>query len=187
MDWREVVTSWDNVVAQRRLLKAAPKHEGGGRFSAQPIGALNAFGRIYASWALSQDFYRAGLHLSSLGALELETFLRADGVERFARRPAADLLAQLRTRDAGDTYDDPRFGDDLAAALHSLRTRMLLMPGAIDLCFRVADNEAEMAHLRDAALRPITSIWGYRAGNPAADPTDAAFIRAQVRGWFAAD
>ncbi len=168
------------------VLEAAPEHQGDGRFSAQPHAALNAFGRIYAGWALSQDFYRAGLHLSALGAPDLETFLRTDWVERFARRDAADLLAQLRTWDAGDIADHPRFGGDLAAALRAITARVLLMPGATDLYFRVADNEAELPHLRQAALRPIPSIWGHRAGNPATNPADAAFLRAQLRDWLAA-
>jgi hypothetical protein len=33
------------------------------------------------------------------------------------------------------------------------------MPGATDLYFRVADNEAELAHLRSGALATIPSIW----------------------------
>lgn len=165
-------------------LEAAPEHLGGGRFSAQPRGALNAFGRIYAGWALSQDFYRAGLHLSAGGAPDLETFLRTDWVERFSRRHAADLHAQLRTWDAGDVSDHPRFGGDLPAALRSIRARVLLMPGETDLYFRVADNEAELPHLRHAALRPIPSIWGHRAGNPVSNPADTAFLRDAVRGWL---
>jgi homoserine O-acetyltransferase len=123
--WPALVTGWDNVAAQRRLLRevwgidrlrcvygwsmgaqqayhwaaafpdaverivvncgsartavhnrvflaglvatleAAPEYQGGGRFAAQPAAALNAFGRIYAGWAVSQDFYRAGLHLAT--------------------------------------------------------------------------------------------------------------------------
>jgi homoserine O-acetyltransferase len=62
---------------------------------------------------------------------------------------------------------------------------VLLMPGETDQYFRVADNAAELTHLRHAALRPIPSIWGHRAGNPAANPVDAAFVRAQVRDWLA--
>ena len=38
---------------------------GGGRFAAEPDAAKRALGRIYAGWALSQDFYRAGRHLAS--------------------------------------------------------------------------------------------------------------------------
>lgn len=165
-------------------LEAAPEHTGAGRFSTQPFGALDAFGRIYAGWALSQDFYRAGLHLSALGAPDLETFLRTDWVERFGRRHAADLHAQLLTWDAGDVSDHPRFGGDLPAALRSVRARVLLMPGETDLYFRVADNEAEASHLRHVALRPIPSVWGHRAGNPVGNPPDAAFLRETVRNWL---
>ncbi len=166
------------------VLEAAPEYRGAGRFVLQPRSALRAFGRIYAGWALSQDFYRAGLHRAALGAPDLDTFLRTDWEERFARRDAADLLAQLKTWDAGDISDDPRYGGDLAKALNAISARVLLMPGETDLYFRVADNEAELPHLRRAELLPIPSIWGHRAGNPAPNPTDAAFIRTAVRRWL---
>ncbi|MDO9707511.1 alpha/beta fold hydrolase [Paracraurococcus lichenis] len=239
--WPALVTAWDNVAAQRRLLRevfgierlhavygwsmgaqqayhwaaahpaevarivvncgsartavhnrvflaglmaaleAAPEYDGTALFSAQPQKALRAFGRIYAGWALSQDFYRAGLHLSALGAPDLETFLVRDWEQRFARRPAADLLAQLRTWDAGDISDHPRYGGDLAKALSAIEARVLLMPGETDLYFRVADNEAELPHLRHGRLAPIPSIWGHRAGNPQPNPPDAAFVKAAVR------
>jgi homoserine O-acetyltransferase len=180
-------TSVHNQVFLRSLmavLAAAPEHAGNGRFSAEPDAAKRAFGRIYAGWALSQDFYRAGLHLTALGAPDLETFLRTDWEDRFARRPAADHFAQLQTWDAGDISRDPRYGGDLAAALGAITARTLLMPGATDLYFRVADNEAELPCLRHAELCPIPSIWGHRAGNPSVNPVDAAFIRDAVRRWL---
>lgn len=166
------------------VLEAAPEHLGAGRFGAEPDAALRAFGRIYAGWALSQDFYRAGLHETALGAPDLDTFLRTDWEERFARRRAADLHAQLRTWDAGDISRDARYGGDLARALSAIKARILLMPGATDLYFRVADNEAELPHLADAELRPIPSIWGHRAGNPATNADDTAFLKEAVRGWL---
>jgi homoserine O-acetyltransferase/O-succinyltransferase len=167
------------------VLEAAPEHCGGGRFSAEPAAALRAFGRIYAAWALSQDFYRADLHRTALGAPDLDTFLRTDWEERFARRPAADLYAQLCTWDAGDISRDPRFGGDLAQALGAITARVLLMPGETDLYFRVADNAAELPHLRDAVMRPIPSIWGHRAGNPSTNAADLAFLRDTVRAFLA--
>jgi homoserine O-acetyltransferase/O-succinyltransferase len=166
-------------------LEAAPEHIGGGRFSAEPLAALKAFGRIYAGWGLSQDFYRAGVHLSTTGAPDLESFLRTEWEERFARRRAADLYAQLRTWDAADVSANPLYGGDLTRALAAIEARVLLMPSATDLYFRVADNEAESVHLRNAELRPIPSIWGHRAGNPAQNPEDAAFLRREVRAWLA--
>lgn len=165
-------------------LEAAPEHIGNGRFSAPPKAAIRAFGRIYASWALSQDFYRANLHVTALKAPDLETYYRTDWEERYARRNAADLYAQLRTWDAGD-ISSLRYGGDLTAALQAIRAKVLLMPGATDLYFRVADNEAELPHLAQAELCPIPSIWGHRAGNPAMNPPDAAFIKQNVRRWLA--
>ncbi len=165
-------------------LEAAPEHMGGGRFSTEPADALRAFGLIYAGWGLSQDFYRAGLHLSATGAPDLDAFLRTEWEARFARRRAADLYAQLRTWDAGDISANPLYQGDLARALGAIEARVLLMPGATDLYFRVADNEAELPLLRHAELRPIPSIWGHRAGNPVQSAEDAAFLRRQVRAWL---
>jgi homoserine O-acetyltransferase len=186
-------TSVHNQVFLRSLmatLDAAPQHVGNGRFSAEPRAAKRAFGRIYAAWALSQDFYRAGLHLGSapkpnLGAADLESFLKTDWEDRFGARPAANLYAQLRTWDAADISANDLYDGDLEAALHAIKARVLLMPSETDLYFRTADNAAELPFLVHAALRPIPSIWGHRAGNPVANPTDMLFIRNEVRAWLA--
>ena len=165
-------------------LEAAPEHEAGGRFRARPQAALRAFARIYAGWALSQDFYRAGLHLTALGAPDLETFLVEGWERRYDNKDAADLYAQLRTWDAGDISANPLYGGDLPRALAAIEARVLLMPGETDLYFRVADNAAELPHLRRAELRPIPSIWGHRAGNPVQNKPDQDFLRAAVRAWL---
>jgi homoserine O-acetyltransferase len=185
-------TSVHNQVFLRGLmatLEAAPQHIGNGRFTAEPRAAKRAFGRIYAGWALSQDFYRAGLHLASgpspnLGAHDLDTFLRTDWEERFGARPAANLYAQLRTWEAADISANALYDGDLTAALRAIRAKVLLMPGETDLYFRVADNAAELPHLAHAELRPIPSIWGHRAGNPVPNPEDASFIKQAVRDWL---
>ena len=54
------------------------------------------------------------------------------------------------------------------------------MPSTTDLYFTLADSEAETRLMPNAELRPIRSIWGHRAGNPNANPEDAAFIDKQV-------
>jgi homoserine O-acetyltransferase len=182
-------TAVHNQVFLRSLmatLEAAPQHIGNGRFSAEPHAAKRAFGRIYAGWALSQDFYRAGMHLATgptpnLGAPDLETFLKTDWEDRFGARPAANLYAQLRTWDAADISANELYDGDFEAALRAIRARVLLMPGATDLYFRTADNEAELPFLASASLRPIPSIWGHRAGNPVVSPEDATFVREAVR------
>lgn len=176
-------TSVHNQVFLRGLmavLRAAPEYQTDTTFTPEPDKSKRAFGRIYAGWALSQDFYRANLHRTALGAPDLETFLITDWEDRFIRRPAADHMAQLKCWDAGDIAQ----GGDLANALNRIAARILLMPGATDLYFRVADNEAELPHLRSATLLPIPSLWGHRAGNPASNPQDEAFLKTAVPAFL---
>ena len=116
--------------------------------------------------------------------MTLEEFLRLHWEERYYARDAADLYSQLRTWHASDISNNPLYGGDLEKALRAIRARVLLMPGETDLYFRVADNEAEKRFLASAELLPIPSIWGHRAGNPAQNPADAAFIRDAVRRFL---
>jgi len=164
-----------------RTLEAAPEHLGDGRFAAEPTAALRAFSHQYAGWALSQDFYRDGLDNAVLGHADLETFLSAEWEVAFAHQRAADLYAQMVTWSAADISA----GGDLAASLARISAKVLLMPSQTDLYFRVADNAAELPHLRSGELRPIPSVWGHRAGNPRANPADLGFLRDNVRAWLA--
>ncbi len=173
------------LLSLQAVLEAAPEHVGGGRFSAEPVAAMRAFARVYAGWAMSQDWYRAGLHLTSTGAPDLDTFLDEHWGPGFTRRHAADAYAQVSTWLAADIGDDERYGGDLARALAAIEARVLLMPSATDLYFPVADNADELRHLRHGELLPIPSIWGHRAGNPAANPADQAFLRTAVTAWLA--
>ena len=164
-----------------RTLEAAPEHLGNGRFAKEPVAALRAFGHIYAAWGLSQDFYRAELYRTVLGAPDLETFVRTDWEERFVQRRAANLYAQALAWYHADISDNSMYDGDLSRALQAIEARVTLLPSETDLYFRVADNEAELAHLRHGMLRPIPSIWGHRAGNPNVIPADAAFLAEAVR------
>jgi len=71
----------------------------------------------------------------------------------------------------------PRHGGNLAAALSSIRARVLVMPSATDLYFTPEDCAADAAAIPGARLVRIPSIWGHRAGNPYQNPQDAQFIR----------
>jgi homoserine O-acetyltransferase len=167
-----------------RTLEAAPEHLGNGRFSKEPELAMKAFSHIYAGWGLSQDFYRADLHRKALGAPDLAAFLKTDWADRFGLRRAANLYAQALAWYHGDISDNARYGGDLEKALSAITAKVLLMPGATDLYFRVADNEAELTHISRGTLKVIPSVWGHRAGNPSTNPADAAFLKAAVREWL---
>jgi homoserine O-acetyltransferase/O-succinyltransferase len=167
-----------------RTLEAAPEHLGNGRFSAEPKATMRAIGHIYAGWAMSQDFYREKLHLTALGAPDLETYLRTDWEASFARRRAANCYAQLVTWYHGDISNNPLYGGDLTRALQAIKARVMLLPSETDLYFRVADNALELKHLADAELKPIPTIWGHRAGNPVSSPADAEFLKQAVQSWL---
>jgi homoserine O-acetyltransferase len=167
-----------------RTLEAAPEYRGGGQFSAEPVKSLIAFGHIYAGWGLSQDFYRAGLYRSALGAPDLQSFLKTDWEASFLSHRAADLYAQAKTWYHADISARAPFDGDLPAALASIRARVLLLPSETDLYFRVADNEAELTHLRSGELRVIPSIWGHRAGSPAGLDHEETFLRVAVHEWL---
>jgi homoserine O-acetyltransferase len=167
-----------------RTLEAAPEYQGHGQFSAEPLAALRAFGHIYAGWGLSQDFYRERLFETALGAPDLATFLKTDWEDSFGENRAANLYAQALTWQEADISANDLYGGDLARALSSITARVLLMPSATDLYFRVADNEAELTALRDGELATIPSIWGHRAGSPEGIPADLAFLTSHVRAWL---
>ena len=167
-----------------RILEAAPEYLGNGQFSAEPVLALKAVGHVYAGWGLSQDFYRERLFESVLGSPNLETFLRTDWEESFAKRPAADLYAQAVTWQEADISANALYGGDLSVALAAIQARTLLLPGTTDLYFRVADNEVELKDLKHGVLAPIESIWGHRAGSPSSIPADLKFLKEQVRAWL---
>jgi homoserine O-acetyltransferase len=167
-----------------RTFEAAPEHVGGGRFSGPPLTTLRAIGNIYAGWAISQDFYREGLHMSALGAPGLETYLKTDWEDGFMKRNAADGYAQLVTWLHSDISANALYDNDLPKALAAIKAKVLLLPGETDLYFRVADNALELPHLARGALRVIPSIWGHRAGSPASNPADEAFLKDAVRAWL---
>lgn len=167
----------------RAALTADPAWQDG-VFRERPVRGFRAMGRLYAAWALSQSFYRDEVW-RTIGFSSQEDFLVRSWEWTFSRRDPSDLLAQLWTWQHGDISAHPDFGGDLPAALRAIRAKVLLMPGDHDLYFQVEDNRREAAHLRDAELRPIPSIWGHRAGNPAQNPVDAAFLAQGVRDLLA--
>lgn len=162
----------------RTALHADP-HWNGEYFTAKPEAGLRAMGRIYAGWAASQTFYRRELWRGQ-GFTSLEDFLVRNWEANYLRRDADDLLCQLWTWQNGDISANDLYRGDLPMALSGIKARVLLMPSATDLYFQTDDNRAELPHLKDAKLVEIPSVWGHRAGNPLANPEDAAFIDAQV-------
>ncbi|MFZ2007322.1 MAG: alpha/beta fold hydrolase [Stellaceae bacterium] len=151
-----------------------------GWFAETPVRGFRAFGRVYAGWGLSQAFYRDELW-RKLGFSSLEDFLVGSWEAGFRRRDPNDLLAMLWTWQHADISANELYGGDFGKALGAIKAKAIVMPCETDLYFTVEDNRREVARMPNAELRPIPSIWGHRAGNPALNPEDARFIDAQVK------
>ena len=158
----------------KAALTADPAFQGG-RFVEKPAAGLRAMGRVYAGWGLSQAFYREE-EWRKLGFSSLEDFLVGSWEANFRRRDANDLLAMLWTWQYADISANELYHGDLVKALGAISADALVMPCETDLYFTVEDNRREVALMPRAELRPIPSIWGHRAGNPAQNPTDAKFL-----------
>jgi len=150
----------------------------GGWYDTPPVKGLGAFGRVYAGWVYSQDFYREAEY-RALGLASIEDVLRMSEA-RYRSRDANDLLAMLWTWQHADISANDRFGGDLPRALGAITARAIVMPGETDLYFRVRDNELAVAHMPNAELRPIPSTWGHAAGR-GTNPADNAFIDTALR------
>ena len=155
-----------------------------GRFVERPVRALRAFARVYAGWAMSQAFYRERLW-EGAGFASLEDYLVRAWEGNFLRRSGEDLLSMIDTWYQSDISDNTLYNGDLAQALGAISARAVIMPSTTDLYFTLADSEIETRLMPNAELRPISSIWGHRAGNPLQSAEDEATLRAAVRSLLA--
>ncbi len=146
-----------------------------GWFATQPVRGFQAMGRVYAGWGLSQAFYREEVW-RTIGFSSLEDFLVGSWEMNFRRRDANDLLAMLWAWQHADISANELYGGEIDKALAAITADAMVMPCETDLYFTVEDSRREVARMARAELRPIPSIWGHRAGNPALNPEDARFI-----------
>ncbi len=137
--------------------------------------------RVYAGWGFSQAFYRQELDLSAMDYSSLEDFLVAFWESLFLSKDANNLLAMLWTWQHGDIGANELHGGDLRRALGAIKARAFVMPGQTDLYFPPEGSESEVAHMPNARLITIPSVWGHFAGGPGTNPVDVAFIDARLK------
>jgi homoserine acetyltransferase len=130
-----------------------------------------------------------GLRANSWEFASADTTARArDAAFQIARiRPAFLVRSRRRPQHIqrpAPSHLPPHASRDLVRALNAIGARVPLMPSRTDLYFPVADNAADLPHLAQAALCPIPTIWGHRAGSPVENPQDLAFVRKAVQNWM---
>ena len=156
----------------------------GGWYDRAPQRGIRAFARVWAGWGPSQAFYRGGLY-RELGHSTPDDHMTAFWEANFLQFDANDLLGMRHTRQRSDHSDNPLYRGDYPAALRAITAKTVLLPGATDLYFPVADNEWQLQHMRDAQLRPIPSDWGHIAGAPGLHAPDMAFLDTALRELLA--
>lgn len=140
----------------------------GGNYTTPPEKGLRAFGRVYAPWAYSHDFFADRLY-QQLGFETLEDFLH-DWEEDHLHWDANDLLAKIWTWQHADISDNKIYRRDFERALGSIRARAIVMPCTTDQYFVPADNAAEVSCMPRAELRIYDSPWGHCVGSPGRVP-----------------
>ena len=78
----------------------------------------------------------------------------------------------LSTWQNGDISNNEVFKGDFIKALSAIKAKAIVMPASTDLYFPPADNEFEVAHMPNAELRVVNTVWGHFAGGPGTSPAD---------------
>jgi len=146
----------------------ADKNWNNGDYKSPPIVGLKAFGRVYAGWAFSQDFFREEL-FKKLGFKTAEELLQDWENDHVKNWDANNLLAKLKTWQTADISSGPIYNNDFQKALKSIKARTILMPCNQDLYFRTKDNEFEAKYIPNSILKSIDSPFGHCAANPGND------------------
>jgi homoserine O-acetyltransferase len=152
-----------------------------GWYTAKPQTGLRAMARVYAGWGFSQAFYRAELDLKDMGYASLEDFLIGFWEGFFLPKDPNNLLTMLWTWQHGDISANELYQGDFRKALSAITAKAFVMPGETDLYFPPEDSENEVAHMPNAELVRVPSIWGHFAGGPGLNPIDAAFIDGKLK------
>lgn len=151
----------------------------GGEYQVRPRDGLRAFGRVYAEWGCSPEFY-AREEFRALGFDSAEAFAAGFWGKRYAIRDANNLLCMIGKWLRNDLGGTPGCDGRLDVALGRIRARTTIVASETDLYFAPDDMRAESEMVAGARFRVIPTVWGHLAG-AGIHPPDAAFIEAEVR------
>ena len=154
-----------------------------GLYNSPPTTGLRAIGRAWASWALSQSFFREELY-RELGHDTMDDYLRDYWEPMFLARDANNMLAMIWTWQHADISANEIYKGDFEKALGAITAKSFIMPGETDLYFQAADSAYEVKHMPNAELRPIPSLYGHLAAGDK-DPADTKFINDAINELLA--
>jgi homoserine O-acetyltransferase len=170
------------LAGAKAALLADPSYTGGD-YAAPPETGLRALGRVWAGWALSQQFYRDQLY-KRMGFESVDGFLVNFWEAFWIKCDANDLLSQLHTWQTADIALTPGYDGDLERALGDIRARAVQSPGEKDLYFPPEDMAWEAAHMPSAECRPIPGPWGHFS-EVGIDPACNEYLGNSIRALLA--
>jgi homoserine O-acetyltransferase len=146
---------------------------------AERSAALEAFGRIYAGWALPPEWYRGELWRTH-GYTSLDDFLRRTYGAWMAGADLDDLLCQLRT------WRSSRLSSEQLARVTA---SVVYLPSPGDRYFPPADVAPEASMLRRCRVIPLSHEWNHWAGDPhrPGQGADSETIRSTVHALLKED
>jgi homoserine O-acetyltransferase len=144
----------------------------------KPTEGLRAFGRVYAAWVPSAEWFRQELWRKS-GAQSVHEWMNPPiGTSSYEDWDPEDLLTMARMWQAGDV-GIVAGRVDYKQALAGITARVLVMPCETDQYFSAEDGKTEVEYLRHGVYRPISSVWGHMAG-AGVDPADADWMDERI-------
>ncbi|MCC3747303.1 alpha/beta fold hydrolase [Rouxiella badensis] len=142
-----------------------------GRYRTSPLAGLAAFGRVYAGWAYSAEFFRAARY-RDLGFETLEQLLQSWEKDH-QNWDANNLLAMLATWQSGDVSLD---------AIAGVSAKTCVMVGSTDRYFTPEEARIEFDRLpaNVGEWRPLVSPYGHCAGAPGRFARETAEIECAI-------
>ena len=148
----------------------------------KPVEGLRAFGRAYAAWVPSAEWFRQELWRES-GAKSLHEWLHPPmGQDSNEEWDPEDLLVMARMWQAGDVGTVAGDGD-YKEALRAVTAKVLVMPSSTDQYFLPEYAENEVSFLQNGVVDPIPTIWGHMAGG-GANPVDVKWMDGKISAFL---
>ncbi|KAK4501815.1 hypothetical protein PRZ48_007624 [Zasmidium cellare] len=163
-------------------LRASGDYDGGKyrEKGVRPVEGLRAFGRAYAAWLTSAEWFRLELWRET-GASSLDDWLEMRAKSNGDWDPE-DLIILARMWQHGDVGSVAREGD-WKAALRGVEAKVLVMPCVSDQYFLAGEGEREVGVLKRGVYEPIESVWGHIAGGGACKE-DVEWMDGRIGGFM---
>jgi len=147
----------------------------GGRYASAPLAGLNAAGRHFYPWALTDEY------LENVEPDVLSEEIEAAG-RRFADFDAWNLIRRYGCSSRHDVAAP--FGGDMAAALAKVQARVLVLPCKQDRLLGLRSAQQIAQGVKRSEYAEIDSFKGHLAWRPVAGSAETIAMTRHVRSFL---